>query len=251
MDGHVSEEATLFKYNRGPVHKDGVHPRRLSTSCGEFAAEMLPVPRGQRLPEGRPGTHRPGPGVGGWIRFTPNCKCGRCRKIKLVQIVKFEVDSNGIYVPYQWKDSSRGKKSICNEIRTDADQDTGVEGGYHVDVPAWRCIDKQTGAPIPCGEYFRDHIPDFSQDGDTEAKDTAASLWDYAGYPWYAGKARWAFETCAVCRDTRKVLGCLTWGFSIDSGKVTLVESASHDVQSPTYDAALDRFNKCFNRQDN
>jgi hypothetical protein len=158
---------------------------------------------------------------------------GICTNISFIQTARI-LDNKGN--DYQWP----AGQSVRNQIRTKRTANN-VEQGYFVDHDATQCAERSS----ECSPFFRDHWPNSdlgSQDGSLEAeKQKAAVLVDFP-YGWELITSA-ELETCAVCRDTKKTFGCVTWGGTWPlTGERFLHGPKATNSPSTTFEKALSLF---------
>ncbi|NBW83011.1 hypothetical protein EBR21_14770 [bacterium] len=167
------------------------------------------------------------------FKANPKAVASHCQSISFIQTARIQ-DNKGR--DFQWPSG----QSVRNEIRTQRDSQ-GVEQGYFIDHDAVNCDDGRSS----CSPFFRDHWPNSdvgSQDGSVgERKVKAAVLMDFP-YGWEL-IASAALETCAVCRDSNEVYGCVTWGGTWPlTGERYLHDPVASESQSKTFAKALSMF---------
>ena len=174
------------------------------------------------------------------FRASPKTTKSNCQNISFIQIARIQ-DNKGR--DYQWPSG----QSVRNQMRTTRDS-RGVEPGYFIDHDAMNCAD---GEAI-CSPFFRDHWPNSdvgSQDGSvTESKAKTAVLIDFP-YGWELITSA-ALETCAVCRESNEVYGCVTWGGTWPlTGERYLHDPVASESQSKTFAKALSLFEAHYKRK--
>ena len=182
-------------------------------------------------------------GMMGTIQFTPEDNAQDCKKLRLLQVVKFvDLTTNADLV---WP----GGEANRNKMRSSANQATAVEGGFFVDHSAAAATPRTAKADPAVSPYYRDYWanPAHSQDGSKAGKNVVpASLWDSPGS---SAKRSISFETAAMSADNGYVYATLQWGFKLEDpvkGSVTGEYAKARVMQSSTFDAAVAAFNKFY-----
>jgi len=182
-------------------------------------------------------------GLQGTIKFKPSAKAPDSKNIRLLQVVRDEDLTTG--KDYVWT----GGEANRNKMMTTADAKRGVDPGYFVDHSAAAATPRTAKTDAAVSPYYRDYWPNATQSQDGSKKGAVikeASLWDFPGS---GGKRRFSFETAAKAVDTGYIYATLTWGFTISDpakGEITGQHADAHFVQSSTFNAAVDAFDKFY-----
>ncbi len=139
-----------------------------------------------------------GKGFGGDITFEPSTGCPKCKEIQLVQTAR-SYASEGVLS--DWANGT-GLDLLKPPYVT--------EGGWFVDVPIDQYEDR---IRVPRNSRFRqptyyygDYISTHLRIGSSDPTIRDAQIWDAP-----SGYYRVDLETCALCVDSGKWLGCQTW----------------------------------------
>ncbi|MBI5836503.1 MAG: hypothetical protein HZB25_04580, partial [Candidatus Eisenbacteria bacterium] len=161
-------------------------------------------------------------------------KVGKCSSIYLVQTVR-RTDQNGDVIQPKDLDAGRFKHA----------QDDMTAGGT--------CVDHLSTERDP---YYNgeDADKDTQSKGSTDASPdaTATEMVDGPHYldgtfPAGVTEATLTFETCAVCKDTGKILDCVTWTYHRTKGEAgtgTLTEPAAAAPPTQEFKDAKAKFEK-------
>jgi hypothetical protein len=200
--------------------------------CGTFSIDMKPAPGGG--------------GYEGTVTFKPGSKCPNCKSIRIVQCVKVKDPDTGDN--YHWP----GDQIDRNDTRTHEVKDKNgkivIEPGWGVDYDPSKCK-KDSEKRKPVSIYFRDYWPNDqfgSHDGSNVKGKEAVNSVIY-DTPSSSGDLDYYFETCAVCADDGKFLGCVKWAFSHrGTFTVPIAELQGCDSPSKTCLAAIDILKKFY-----
>jgi hypothetical protein len=155
-----------------------------------------------------------------------------CAKVSMIQIARVEVTPGQDYI---WQ----GGEAARDRMMTVANSEAGVVQGFYVDHDSNVC-----DAAQGCSPYFRDFWnAQESHDGSAKPGEVPheASLLDYP-YGWSLFQ-RITLESCAQCRDTKKFLGCVSWGGDWPAvGKRSFLTPSATDTPSATFSRALQLF---------
>ncbi|MDX1812185.1 MAG: DUF4157 domain-containing protein, partial [Gammaproteobacteria bacterium] len=182
----------------------------------------------------------PRPGMEGHIKFLPDPSGPYSAQIGLIQTVN-TTDVGGRTAPagrpMDWSRVGSGAEAGRMELMT-----TGAEEapeGWFVDVnSAGNPRTSDIGpnyiehwiSPAPHNQFGWLRSPTDVQE---------ASLYDY---PWFSFDVDFEFETVAKATDTQTIYGALEWGFGIRSGVVQNEYVDAYDLESATFNEALERF---------
>jgi hypothetical protein len=193
-----SPERDLYAFCRHDVATridiDGRQSYKVQLDQGEFSLELVPKP----FPGPTPALSVPG--VETRLRFDPNSGCRPyCARIRLVQVWN-------TYLP-------DGKSFPHPKI----DQKFRSNSGQAVDfLPTTKnCVEGRG-----CSPYYNGHFAS-EEEGSSEGsrinpdKARPASLYDWPQS--LIQDEIFKFETCAICEGSFQVLGCLKWGFQLNS----------------------------------
>jgi outer membrane protein OmpA-like peptidoglycan-associated protein len=182
----------------------------------------------------------PRPGLEGRIRFLPDPAGPYSARIGLIQIANV-ADVAGTTTtpgaPLDWSRVGTGGEAGRMDLMT-----TGTDGapqGWFVDTRTDILARGTSSEPHylePYGESAGDNEYGWLR-SPTDVKN--ASLWDY---PSAGIDSDFEFETVAKAADTQNIYGSLEWGFGIRSGAVQNEHVESFDLESATFNEALERF---------
>ena len=199
----------------------------LPTALGGFEIDM----------ETRPA---PRPGMRGHIRFLPDPSGPYSARIGLIQIANV-TDVGGRTTtpgaPLDWSRVGTGGEAGRMDLMT-----TGTDGapqGWFVDTRTDRLARGTSSEPYylePYGESTGNNEYGWLR-SPTDVKN--ASLWDY---PNANIDSDFEFETVAKAADTQSIYGSMEWGFGIRSGVVQNEHVTAFDLESATFNEALERF---------
>jgi outer membrane protein OmpA-like peptidoglycan-associated protein len=178
------------------------------------------------------------PGMEGTIKFFPDPSGPYSTEIALIQTANV-VDVGGATAPafgapVDWTHMNAGEEAARNEVRTPV-------GGTFIDIPY--AAEPPGAAPTP--NYER---PAYIGANPTQqylgwlrspTDIREVSMYDYANMSFDSDLS---FETVAKGTDNQVIYGSLEWGFKIRSGVVQNEYRDPHEVQSPEFNAALERF---------
>lgn len=169
--------------------------------------------------------------LAGRVSFHPNqVSSGKeCGAISFIQTARV-LDNKG--KDFTWPSGEAAR----NQIRTR----TNIPG-FFIDHDALNCAQKNK----TCSAFYRDSWPntdDGSQDGQWDGETSEPAI--LIDYPFGWDVISEIFlEACAMCRNSRETLGCVTWGGKWPTtGAQTLHQTLATDSQSNTFIEALRRF---------
>jgi outer membrane protein OmpA-like peptidoglycan-associated protein len=172
------------------------------------------------------------------IQFTPKTTAPYSNEIKLIQIVKLRDTSGNDVDNISSLPAGRGAS-----LRTTTNTATGVEGGFFTDVlhQNFNSTGPTTVTPprTAKGTSYEGASPVYGFKRSDDKRDIkAARITDTPGT---SGNMDFTFETVAKGEDTNQVYGSFHWAFSARNGSITNDTASVANVQSATFDAALEK----------
>jgi outer membrane protein OmpA-like peptidoglycan-associated protein len=216
--------------NRKVIQCDLIEPN-LPTSNGIFEMNMIAIEGADETP---PTTQA---SLDGSIKFTPDVDAPYSNEIKLIQIIKVQ-DTSGTDVDIASMPPGRG-----SSLRTTANPDTGVEGGFHTDVlhQNFDSALAPTSVAAPDSQKrlnYEGGAPVFGFKRSNDPQDIKSA--EITDTPGSNGDIDFAFETVAKGEDTNTIYGSLNWSFETRSGRVENETASVTDGQSATFDEAVE-----------
>jgi outer membrane protein OmpA-like peptidoglycan-associated protein len=210
-------------------------------------------------------------GLDGYIRFVPNSDAPNSNKIVFIQIVKL-TDAGGADVNPVSMPAAQAPRGGLGDpgVRTEDNEDTGVEGGFFTDVhhrPNSASPGAAPGSPLSPNYNFQPaapgttgvvgqtqqpaqygggtggvvgQTPGFKRSSDA-ADIRSSALYDTPGTTSATSNLNFDFESVARGEDTMVTYGSVKWGFKLRAGKVSDEYLNAVDAASATFDEALER----------
>jgi outer membrane protein OmpA-like peptidoglycan-associated protein len=181
-------------------------------------------------------------GMFGWIRFHPDPNGPYSAQIALIQIANV-TDVAGATTaagsPLDWRNDSAGVESGRMDLMTPGSL-TGAPRGWFVDLLTARLARGSSIDPAYLTSFGESAgVNEFGWlRSPTDLH--RAMLQDYPGST--ISDLDFDFETVAKGTDSQVIYGSLHWGFKIRSGRVQDEYVYTTDVQSATFEEALERF---------
>ncbi len=269
--GPSTDELTAHELSHVVQQRSGVArqiQRNLSASHqvtnGIFEVDMQTREGGVNTPP----THS---GLDGYIRFVPATESPNSNKIVFIQIVKLTDPAGADIDPASMPAAQAPRGGLGDPgVRTEDNEDTGVEGGFFTDVhhrpnsaspgaapgsamspnynfqpaaPGTTGVVGQTQQPAQYGGGIGGDVgqtPGFKRSDDA-ADIRSSALYDTPGIASAGLDLNFDFESVARGEDTMVTYGAVKWGFKLRSGLVTDEYLTPEDATSATFDEALER----------